>query len=304
MINKFNPGLLTATSDQYQQGDGMDTPLISVITVTYNAGESIRRTLKSVACQTFTDYEHIIIDGASTDATLSIVHEFCPPVTKIVSEKDSGIANAMNKGVRLSSGELIIHLNAGDELAASDVLMRAAESYSRFNWEWAIGSVQRMDESGRLSHTVIVHGFDYEVLRQGCFICHQSVFVKKSIFEKFGFFDESFRISMDYEFWLRIGRHIKPHILPFVVSKMEAGGISSNPLRCYLDFRRARAKNDPKDCLSTVLFETRQLIYAHVAHLLYRGLLPERWRSKLRRGKYLIDGTTRHVFTIEDGKGG
>lgn len=281
----------------------MDTPLISVITIARNAAKSIRRTLESVACQTFTDFEYIIIDGASTDATLPVVHEFCPPVTKIVSEKDSGIANAMNKGVRLSSGKLIIHLNAGDEFAAPDVLMKVAESYTRFNWEWAIGSVQRLDQFGGLSYTVTVHGFDYEVLRKGSFICQQSVFVKKSVFEKFGFFDESFSITMDYEFWLRIGRHIEPDILPFVVSKMEAGGISSDPMRCHHEFRRARAKNDPRHWLGTVLIDTKHLAYAYVAQLLYRGLIPDRWRGKLRRGKCLIEGAATPVFTIEYGKG-
>lgn len=282
----------------------MNAPLISVITIALNEGESIRRTLESIACQTFTDYEHLIIDGGSTDNTLAIIQEFHLPKTKVTSEKDTGITNAMNKGIRQSSGEIIVHLNAGDEFYAPDGLSKIAESYQRLNWDWAIGSWQYIEESGKLASTTMVNGFDYETLRRICFVGHQSTFITKRVFERFGLFDESFMLfAMDYEFWLRIGRHVEPCILPFIIAKSWQGGVSSKyVLRVYAESRRARAKNDPRNRLSTFPFETTQLVYACVAWLLRRYPLLGRWRSKFRKVKGSLSGNTSHAFTIVDAK--
>ncbi len=279
----------------------MKVPLISIITISLNAGESIRRTLESINSQTFTDYEHFIIDGGSTDNTLSIIQEFYLPRSKVTSEKDNGIADAMNKGIKKSCGELIIHLNAGDELFTSDVLSKVAESYLNFNWDWATGSFQLMEESGRLKCTVIVNGFDYNVLRHFSFINHQSTFVTRRVFDKFGLFDELL-LAMDYEFFLRIGHHVEPYVLPFIVAKFWAGGLSERHWFRCIDARRARAKSDPKNPISAFLFETLRLIVINVAWLLNRCHLSTRWRRQLRKVKLLISGNASCVITVVDAK--
>lgn len=265
----------------------MSKPLISVITIAHNEEKTIEQTLKSVACQTFGDFEYIIIDGASTDNTVSIARRYCPPVTRILSEKDTGIANAMNKGINLSSGEIIIHLNAGDEFTESNVLEKAASSYCALKWSWAVGSANIIDSVTRkVCQEVKIKGFDYEVLQWMNTAPHQSVFVTKNIFEDYGLFDETFKISMDYEFWLRIGRFVKPHILPFTVSNMRAGGISSEFLKTYFEFCRARNKNNPKRKWQSFISNWWQLVCCSTARLadkyLPRGLYDLLLRQKYR----------------------
>ena len=95
------------------------TPLITIITITYNAGKTISPTLMSVASQTFRNFEHIIVDGASGDNTLSIARSY--PETRILSEKDNGLYDAMNKGIRLARGKYLLFLNAGDTFHSKDI---------------------------------------------------------------------------------------------------------------------------------------------------------------------------------------
>ncbi len=106
----------------------MDTPRLSIITVCFNASKSIGETMESVADLAFRDIEHLIIDGKSTDDTLSVVERFRNPTTRVVSEKDSGIYDAMNKGLAMSRGEFVLFLNAGDSIADRDFL-------NRLTWE-------------------------------------------------------------------------------------------------------------------------------------------------------------------------
>lgn len=267
----------------------MSKPLISVITIARNEEKTIEQTLKSVACQTFGDFEYIIIDGASTDNTVSIARRYCPPVTRIISEKDTGIANAMNKGINLSSGEIIIHLNAGDEFTESNVLEKAASSYCALKWSWAVGSANIMDSVTRkVCQEVKIKGFDYEVLQWMNTAPHQSVFVTKNIFEDYGLFDETFKIAMDYEFWLRIGRFVKPHILPFIVSNMQAGGISSEFLKTYFECCRARNKNNPGRKKMSFVFDLGGLVYCWTARLACKYLPRGLYKLLQKQSHYLL----------------
>lgn len=236
----------------------MRRPLFSVITIAKNAGSMIRETLRSVACQDFQDFEYIVIDGGSRDDTLSIVGHYQFPTMKVVSERDQGIADAMNKGVGLSSGELIIHLNAGDAFAGPDVLTKVAGDYSETAWPWAIGSCIIVDEQSGVIREKRIHAFDFETLRRVNFVPHQSTFVARAVFDRFGLFDKSFKITMDYDLWLRIGQRIKPRILSFVVSRVLLGGVSSNELRNYFEYRRARMNNCPAPGFEGFLFEAGQ----------------------------------------------
>ncbi len=236
----------------------MNRPLFSVITIAKNAGRVIRPTLRSVAAQTFSDFEYIIIDGASTDDTLAIAREYCIPRMIVVSERDKGIADAMNKGIRLSSGKLIIHMNAGDAFADPEVLQRVAADHRQSGWEWAIGSSEAVDPRRGVIREQRVRGFDFGVLRRMQIVPHQSAFVAHTVFERFGLFSENFKIAMDYDFWLRIGQSVTPQILPFVVSRVLLGGVSSNPLRVNWEVRRARMRNFGRS--GGVLFEGTEFL--------------------------------------------
>lgn len=111
----------------------MSQPLFSIITVTYNAADTIEPTMKSVAEQTFNDYEHIIVDGMSTDSTLSMVKSLCTEHTVINSERDNGIYDAMNRGIDRSLGKYLIFLNAGDSFHNKKTLSVIAERIEQNN---------------------------------------------------------------------------------------------------------------------------------------------------------------------------
>jgi len=105
-------------------------PLFSIITITYNAGDTVERTLKSIDCQSFSDYEHLIVDGASSDSTLQIISEYKNPRRFLISEPDKGIYDAMNKGLSNTSGKYLIFLNAGDKFHAPNTLETIAKAIS------------------------------------------------------------------------------------------------------------------------------------------------------------------------------
>lgn len=284
----------------------MSRPLFSVITIAKNAGTAIGETLRSVACQDFRDFEYLVIDGGSRDDTLSIVGEYRFPHMRVVSESDEGIADAMNKGVRLSSGELIIHLNAGDAFAGSDVLRQVAADYSKAAWPWAIGSCEVVDEQREVVRQKRIHAFDFEILRRANFVPHQSTFVARAVFDRFGLFDKDFKITMDYDLWLRIGQHVRPRILPFVVSRFSLGGNSSNELRNYFEYRRARIKNCPERGLSGLFFEASQLgwrVALFAAERLarvsaYQAVRASKPYSRLRKWALNAHASLDTVFTI------
>lgn len=108
--------------------------LISIITVTYNSAETLRDTIESVLSQSHSDWEHIIVDGCSSDSTLSLIHQYDSRYNgrlKLISEKDSGIYDAMNKGLRLASGEIVGILNSDDFYTTPNVLKRVAEAFEK-----------------------------------------------------------------------------------------------------------------------------------------------------------------------------
>ena len=266
----------------------MRRPLFSVITIAKNAGSVIGETLRSVARQDFRDFEYIVIDGGSRDDTLSIVGRCQFSTMKVVSERDQGIADAMNKGVGLSSGELIIHLNAGDAFAAPDVLTKVAADYSKAAWPWAIGSCMIIDKPSGAIREKRIHAFDFETLRRVNFVPHQSTFVARAVFDRFGLFDKSFKITMDYDFWLRIGRHLEPRILPLFVSRVSLGGVSSNELRNYFEYRRARMNNCPAPGFRDLPFEASQFGWRFALFLSDRLATVRACQAIRRTGSYAL----------------
>ncbi len=234
----------------------MARPLFSIITVAKNAGQVIGGTLESVVAQSFEDFEYLIVDGASNDDTLAIAKRYHLPMMRITSETDRGISHAMNKGFQLSSGDLIMFLNAGDMFAGPEVLAKVATDYLASGWEWAIGSHDTLDVHRGVVYERRIRAFNFEGLRRANFIRHESTFVARTLFQKFGLFDEAFKIAMDYDFWLRIGRSVTPRILPFAVARVLSGGISSHETRRYWEYCRARTKNR-KGAADAVLFEAR-----------------------------------------------
>ena len=181
-------------------------PLFSIITVTYNAADTLERTLKSVAMQTCRDYEHLIVDGASKDGTASLVQRYRQeePEGRVVfvSEPDHGLYDAMNKAVGMARGEFLCFLNAGDKLHAADTLQRVAAVASS-GAGVVYGFTDIVDDQGRfLRHRRLVPPAEltWRSFRSGMLVCHQAFYVNRRIALKY---DLEYRFSADFDWCIR-----------------------------------------------------------------------------------------------------
>lgn len=174
-------------------------PQISIITVTYNAETTIERTLRSVAAQTFTDYEHLIIDGKSSDNTVAIAQQYN---TTIVSERDHGLYDAMNKGIRLAKGDFIVFLNAGDKLHSPETLAHLAP-LMRPDIAVVYGNTDIVDEQGtylRPRHLTPPDTLTWQSFQHGMLVCHQAFYLNRSLASQY---DLSYRFSADFDWCIR-----------------------------------------------------------------------------------------------------
>lgn len=180
---------------------------ISVITVAYNSAGTIASTLESVAEQTHPDVEYILVDGASTDGTLSIVEQHPSLVSKMISEPDKGIYDAMNKGVRMASGEVVGILNSDDFFLHREVLSEVAAIFeANPSLDVVMGEVDFVADSDldRPVRTYRTGFFRPWMLRLGLMPPHPAVFVRKSAYERLGTYKLGYKIAADFDFLIRL----------------------------------------------------------------------------------------------------
>lgn len=203
---------------------------VSIITVCFNAQDTIEETVKSAVSQTYTDIEYIVVDGASSDNTVSIIKQFQEKIGVFISEPDNGVYEAMNKGVSLATGDIVFFLNSGDVFFNNEVVKNVVEIFRKKDANIVFGDVVVLDpETGFTkvkSHQLADKVFFYHDT-----ICHQAMFAKRSLFENYGAFDTRYRISADYEWLLRVkyGHHAEAMYTSLIISIFRLGGISSNP---------------------------------------------------------------------------
>jgi glycosyltransferase len=200
----------------------------SIITACLNSVATIEDTIKSILMQDYKDIEHIVIDGGSTDATLQVIEKYRNKIAVFVSEPDNGIYNAINKGIKLSSGELIATLNSNDIYADPGIVARMVEFISSQNLDAAYGDLVYIDS---LDTNKVVRYWQPGKYRRGAFSHgwvppHPTFFCRKKFFEKFGYFNDKFQIAADFELMLRfMEKHkIKVGYLPKCIVKMRTGG--------------------------------------------------------------------------------
>ncbi|MFA6315245.1 MAG: glycosyltransferase family 2 protein [Candidatus Paceibacterota bacterium] len=191
-------------------------PRFSIITCTKNSEEYLKYNIDSVASQTFGNYEHIFVDGESTDRTIEIIEEYknkFPDKVSLVSRPAKGISNAMNEGTMVTKGEYLIHLHSDDRLHDKEVLTDVDLFLKQNNCDWIYGKETRINPSGTIVKTTNrskCSRFSSRsflgkyLLKFHSSINHQSVFIKRQVFEQYGYFDESIKCPMDYDFFLRI----------------------------------------------------------------------------------------------------
>jgi glycosyltransferase len=207
---------------------------ISVITATYNSAATVRDTLISIRQQDHPAIEHIIVDGRSTDGTLEIVAGF-PHIAKIISEKDNGIYDAMNKGIGMATGEVIGILNSDDVYIDSTVLSTVAKAFTDPDVMTVYADLQYVDpgDLDKVQRTWITGRFRKNSFYYGWMPPHPTFFVRREVYERIGLFNTDLRSAADYELMLRVllKYDIPTHYIPRVIVKMRAGGVSNASIR-------------------------------------------------------------------------
>lgn len=207
---------------------------ISIITVCYNSASTIEGTIKSVLDQDYKNVEYIIVDGGSTDGTLRILDRCKDKISHFVSEPDDGIYAAMNKGIKLSTGDIIATLNADDLYANESILRQMVEFMQRNDLDAAYGDIVYVDRNNTHHITRFWRTGEYKrgAFYYGWVIPHPTFFCRKQVFEKHGYFNEKFKVAADFELLLRFIEkyQIKVGYLPKVIVKMRTGG-KANVLR-------------------------------------------------------------------------
>jgi glycosyltransferase involved in cell wall biosynthesis len=201
-------------------------PLFSIITINLNNVNGLQKTIDSVLSQTCTDFEFIIIDGGSTDGSLVSVEKIAGKIKYFISEKDTGIYNAMNKGITQSTGKYLLFLNSGDKLVNSDIFQKV------FNLDLqadiVYGDMQIQENNGLITHRKMPEKIGAMQLYADT-IWHPVAFIKRDLFYKYGFYDEQFRIVSDYEFFVRmvLSKKVSTNLVPLEIALFDISGVSS-----------------------------------------------------------------------------
>ena len=187
-------------------------PKFSIITVTYNAGAVLEDTIQSVITQTYRNVEYLIVDGGSKDHTLDIINRYREHIHTLVSEPDKGLYDAMNKGIRLATGDYLCFLNAGDELHEDDTLQLMVHSITGTDLPDVLyGETAIVDEEGhflRMRRLSAPEDLNWKSFKDGMLVCHQAFFPRRELAEPY---DLRYRFSADFDWCIRIMK--KSHTL-------------------------------------------------------------------------------------------
>ena len=208
---------------------------ISIITAVFNAAGTIEETLLSVAQQTHQDVEHVVVDGASTDATPEIIACHRAKLARFISEPDHGVYDAMNKGLALASGEVVGFLNADDVYADKDVLSRVMDVMEREGLDALFGDVEffRPEDPTRTVRRYRSARFSPDQIALGWMPAHPALFLRRRVYEHYGVFRTDYRIAGDFEYCARIFHSdtLVYRSLPETLVRMRTGGISTSGWR-------------------------------------------------------------------------
>ena len=210
-------------------------PKLSLITICYNSYNHITRCLNSVSSQRFKDFEYIIIDGKSSDGTLEEIKKFkC--VDKLISEPDKGIYEAFNKGIKNAKGEVIGFLNSDDVFFNEDSLGLIYESFDD-KTDCVFGDLIYTDSKNKLKRIWKSRPFSNGLFKNGWMPAHPTFYCKKSIYEKHGLYNESYKIAGDFELMMRFleKNKIRSKYIPKNIVNMRVGGISGRSIKTKFD---------------------------------------------------------------------
>lgn len=210
---------------------------VSLITATYNSAQTIENCIMSVFKQSYKDIEYIIIDGQSEDETLEIIKSKKEKYMDfvIVSEKDRGIYDALNKGIKKATGDIIGFVHSDDFLAHESTIEAIVDTFLKYKVDGVYGDLHyvSINNTSKVVRNWESQPFEYKFLKQGWMPPHPTLYLKKSIYDTYGTFDLNYKIAADYDFILRIfkQKHLKFHYLPETIVKMRIGGASNRSIK-------------------------------------------------------------------------
>jgi len=207
---------------------------VSIITVSYNAESTIEDTIISVHEQSYQNIEHIIVDGASTDNTLPIIRQHSNKISCVVSELDNGIYDAMNKGIQMSSGDIIGFLNADDIYAGTDVIEKISKGFEYPSVDACYGDLVYVSKSNLSKIVRYWNSCNYRdgLCKTGWMPAHPTFYIRKEIYDKYGVYDLAYALQSDYELSLRLleVKNINTLYIPEILVKMRTGGVTNNSI--------------------------------------------------------------------------
>ena len=202
---------------------------VSLITIAYNSAATIEDTIKSIVAQEYSNIEYIIIDGGSTDNTLSIIEKYKESISTIISEPDKGIYDAMNKGVQNATGDLVGILNSDDIYTDNKVVSNIVEAIGNKDSIYADLVYVNRDNTDKVTRYWKSGKYRRGIFKKGWMPPHPTFFIKKSCYDQYGIYNLQLKSAADYELMLRMlhKHNISVAYLPEVITKMRVGGQSN-----------------------------------------------------------------------------
>lgn len=205
---------------------------VSIITISFNTENTIEKTLKSVANQSYESIQHIIVDGGSNDNTLKICNLF-PHISKIISEPDKGVYDAFNKGLKLATGDIVGFLNADDVFYSNNSVSEILQAFSKSNADIVYGNLDYINENGKVIRSWISTPYEDGLVKKAWMPAHPTFYCKKEVYDRLGSYNDSFKIGGDFELCLRFleVNKVPSFYLNKKLIKMLVGGISNSGLK-------------------------------------------------------------------------
>lgn len=238
-------------------------PLVTIITVCYNSAKTIEDTILSVINQTYDNIEYIIVDGLSTDNTLEIVNKYKNKIAKVVSEKDAGLYDAINKGIALATGDIVANLNSDDFYIDNNVIADVVAKMEEENSDTLYADLYYVDaiDTNKVTRNWVSGAYKKGMFFKGWMPPHPTFFVRKSVYDSYGKFNLELKSAADYEIMLRfIHKHeCSISYLPRVIVRMRIGGVSNvsliSRLKANREDKRAWEINGLKPKPFTLIFK-------------------------------------------------
>ncbi|MDO6440377.1 glycosyltransferase family 2 protein [Cyclobacterium sp. 1_MG-2023] len=235
---------------------------ISLITVTYNSAKTLQDTISSVAQQEYPDIEYIVVDGNSKDNTVDIIKENESTVSNWVSERDKGMYDAMNKGIKMATGDVVGILNSDDFFFDTKVLAEIANAFHSPSTDAVIGDIVFVDDE---DENKIIRRYSAKKWKPSKFAWgymppHPSFFVRKEFFDKLGAYKTDYKIAADYELLIRflLKGGINWKYLPIVTTKMRMGGLSTQGFQSLVTLNKEIARG----CKENQVYTNPAMIYS------------------------------------------